>query len=241
MTSQPVPAPTRQAGPRLALCIVTIAVGAVLGIGGLVVGIVNVVHAIDGPKATTPADLHVHLSSGTWQIYVRDEVEGLGTLSPSQVTVSGPDGARIATRALPSDESESLSSGSTSYHARVRFTAPHDGDYTVEVNGPPGERILLSKSLGDVARGAAIWFAVMGVGILIGFAGSILLVVGIIRRRNARRGPVAAYAGGYGAYGVSAMPAAGVLPPPGWYPDPQQPGTMRWWDGMRWTDQTSSP
>lgn len=27
-----------------------------------------------------------------------------------------------------------------------------------------------------------------------------------------------------------------VLPPPGWHPDPSQPGRQRWWDGQGWTD-----
>lgn len=27
-----------------------------------------------------------------------------------------------------------------------------------------------------------------------------------------------------------------MLPPPGWYPDPE--GKMRWWDGARWTEHS---
>jgi hypothetical protein len=26
------------------------------------------------------------------------------------------------------------------------------------------------------------------------------------------------------------------LPPPGWYPDPNDPSSRRYWDGSRWTD-----
>jgi uncharacterized RDD family membrane protein YckC len=34
-------------------------------------------------------------------------------------------------------------------------------------------------------------------------------------------------------------PAAATTPPPGWYADPGGQSRMRWWDGRRWTDQTS--
>jgi hypothetical protein len=30
----------------------------------------------------------------------------------------------------------------------------------------------------------------------------------------------------------------GATKPSGWYPSPGDEGTLRWWDGQRWTDQT---
>ena len=35
-------------------------------------------------------------------------------------------------------------------------------------------------------------------------------------------------------------PAVQPSPPPGWHPDPSGQARLRWWDGARWTDETSA-
>jgi hypothetical protein len=35
---------------------------------------------------------------------------------------------------------------------------------------------------------------------------------------------------------MSSELSASTLPPAGWYPDPENPGNDRWWDGSAWSD-----
>jgi hypothetical protein len=241
----------KKPGPSLLISIIVILVGTVLGILGLAEGVSGAVNDVRGiATGLTPTTVSRHLDTGTWEVFAS---EPAGILRPSDVTVTGSDGQHIATRGL-GNSSESRTHNGQDYDGQVEFTISHAGRYQVAVGGDPDVPILLSKSFGDVARHAAKWFILMGLGILIGVIGVVLLIVGIVRRRSARRPPtvgggypVASFAGsGYPTqqqYGgqAPAPPPQQPAVPAGWYPDPSIPGSSRWWDGTRWTDHTQSP
>jgi Protein of unknown function (DUF2510) len=212
-------------GPPLLISLLIVVLGVVLAVVGGTAGISKIVNAVTSPVVLTPADIHRHLATGTYEIYVTDDV--IAPINPADITVTSADGQRIPINVVGGSDTETLTRDGRSYVGEVTFKISDAGNYEVLVGGRSGVPFILSNSLGDIARHAVLWLALLGFGVLVAVLGGVLVIVGSVRRHRARhpRQPV--------AY----QPMSGP-PPPGWYADPSVPGLSRWWDGTRWTDQT---
>jgi hypothetical protein len=227
------------------------AVIAALALIWVVVFVVRLVTHIGAPMAqsltspvqTTPLDRPMTLEHSEYAVYeLTGHTSGGGgvtfgdnrsvTVSPSQVTVTGPDGAALETHG-PGFGTETLTRGHDIFTAAVYFTAPAPGGYRVQVDGASAQ-VVIARSMSSGLSGARPDLVAVTGGSVALLIGVVLLVVGLVRGRPPRA--VAPTGLAPSTLAPSAIAPAAMVAPPGWYADPENPQQWRFWDGRAWAD-----
>lgn len=240
-------------GPRLLISIAVLVLGIILAVAGIIGFASRFVDFLDSPAYTVPGTAQIKLEKGTYLVY---DLARVG-LDPSELTVTDPNGRDI--RVKSTSPNETITHGGGEYRSTVEFEVPRPGRYALRFETTQRTRVIVQHPLGDIVVDNIGWLLAIVAGGLIGVAGLIMLIVGIVRRSKHNRASAMLPVGGVGAAvmtpgvapaGVVApdVPAPGVaapvaaptsLPAAAWFPDPHGQHRLRYWDGQAWTDHTS--
>jgi hypothetical protein len=174
------------------------ALGAALGVLSVVMVTLPLLRLVrNAPSVTTPGSVTVYLHKGLYKVFEPTGTatagpapavssSGVTTISARDVNVSTSDGRPVPVSDARADEV--ISRGRRHYASAVAFRVSAPGAYTVRIGAARGDAVI-SRSLADAVRSRVGWLAGIPVGGLLFLIGLVLLVVGIVRRSNARRAP----------------------------------------------------
>jgi Protein of unknown function (DUF2510) len=225
--------------------------GAVIGGLALIVAVVSGVEIasvvgrplgqlLTNPVLHSPVDTTLNLTERRYIVFEQtghrsgaggvqvSEDHGI-TLNPGEVSVHAPDGQVISTYDLGLS-SQTLTRDEDIYTAAVEFSVTEPGSYRVQVTSPSPVQVIIGPSLSSGFAGVRGWIAAGVSSALVLVIGLLLLIVGLVR---AGRRP-----SGAGRPAFTIQPAGSgppAVPPPGWYPDPREPGRLRYFNGREWT------
>ncbi len=195
-----------------------------------IVGVVAVVGSVRNASHFARVDAGrsrtIHLDEGGWTLYFESSGPNvytdadLGNFGAPSVTVTAPNGGVVKLQ-------EYLTTTTYTVNGRhgvavQTFHADRPGDYTIEVgdSSVPGARIAVGHS---ILRGLVAAIPLIVLAGIVGMAGLVLLIVGLVTRSSSRRQNPAF---GYAPYGLpNARPGygPGVPAPPGYGPGPVAP------------------
>lgn len=228
--------------------------GIVFLVVGLIVGAIGVVGVIamiakEVPNATrapltTPVNQVYSLDKATYDLYEQRNT-AVAALSPTDVTVTAPDGSDVPTSYAT--YSGTVTRSGMRFTSVVKFSAPVKGLYRIRVTSETPRSVVLDQDLEYLGLRVAAFFLVGLFGGALVIVAVVVLIVRSVKNRNqAQNAAYYPYAGTQAPWvpngpvastrQVYAAEPAPANPPPGWYDDPAAPGTgrTRYWDGNAW-------